>query len=251
MMARILVVEDDPAIAVALEDDLRLEGHAVEVVHDGEAAVGRGRQGAFDLVLLDIMLPKKDGFEVCRELRKAGVESKILMLTARGSESEKVLGLELGADDYVTKPYSPKELRARVRAHLRRGAADAAMEVARFGDCELDFKRGELRRGGRPVPTTPLELKLLGLFVRRPRADAPHAHRRGVGPGHRDHRTRRRQPDREPAEEDRTIGGRAAVPEERARHRVPIRSGRRDRIVTPRWSVRERQPVVCAAEVGG
>jgi DNA-binding response OmpR family regulator len=167
-VSRILIVEDDPAIAVALEDDLRLEGHAVEVVHDGAAAVGRGREGAFDLVLLDIMLPKKDGFEVCRELRKAGVESKILMLTARGSESEKVLGLELGADDYVTKPYSPKELRARVRAHLRRGSADAAMEVARFGDCELDFKRGELRRGGRPVPTTPLELKLLGLFVRRP-----------------------------------------------------------------------------------
>jgi len=167
-MARILIVEDDPAIAVALEDDLRLEGHAVEVVHDGEAAVGRGREGAFDLVLLDIMLPKKDGFEVCRELRKAGVASKILMLTARGSESEKVLGLELGADDYVTKPYSPKELRARVRAHLRRGSADATVKVARFGDCELDFKRGELRRGGRAVPTTPLELKLLGLFVRRP-----------------------------------------------------------------------------------
>ena len=116
-MARILVVEDDAAIAVALEDDLRLEGHDVEVARDGEAAAKRGRAGAFDLILLDVMLPKKDGFEVCRELRKAGVDAKILMLTARTAESEKVLGLELGADDYVTKPYSPKELRARVRAH--------------------------------------------------------------------------------------------------------------------------------------
>jgi DNA-binding response OmpR family regulator len=138
-------------------------------VHDGDAAVRRGREGAFDLVLLDVMLPKKDGFDVCRELRKSGVDAKILMLTARTAESEKVLGLELGADDYVTKPYSPKELRARVRAHLRRLSPDAAgVEIARFGDCEVDFKRGELRRGGKPVPTTPLELKLLGTFVRRP-----------------------------------------------------------------------------------
>ena len=167
-MARILVVEDDQAIAVALQDDLRLEGHDIEVARDGEAAVRRGREGGFDLILLDVMLPKKDGFDVCRELRKAGVDAKILMLTARTAESETVLGLELGADDYVTKPYSPKELRARVRAHLRRSSDPVALETARFGDCELDFKRGELRRGGKPVPTTPLELKLLSLFVRRP-----------------------------------------------------------------------------------
>jgi DNA-binding response OmpR family regulator len=167
-MARILIVEDDEAIAVALEDDLRLEGYDVEVVHDGEAAVRRGGEGTFDLVLLDVMLPKKDGFDVCRELRKAGVDSKILVLTARTAESEKVLGLDLGADDYVTKPYSPKELRARVRAHLRRGSSDVVeAELIRFGDCELDFKRGELRRAGGVVSTTPLELKLLGTFVRR------------------------------------------------------------------------------------
>lgn len=167
-MARILIVEDDEAIAVALEDDLRLEGYDVEVVQDGEAAVRRGREGRFDLVLLDVMLPKKDGFDVCRELRKAGIETKILMLTARAAESEKVLGLDFGADDYITKPYSPKELRARIRAHLRRAPSDAgASEIVRFGDCELDFKRGELRRGGKGVPTTPLELKLLGTFVRR------------------------------------------------------------------------------------
>src|SRR5262249_17839654 len=167
-MPRILIVEDDPAIAIALEDDLRLEGYEVEVVHDGESASRRARASAFDLILLDIMLPKKDGFGVCRELRRAGVASAILMLTAPAQESEKVLGLDLGADDYVTKPYSPKELRARIRALLRRGAPPDDQRVMRFGDCELDLAAAELRCGGRPVPTTPLEFKLLALFIRRP-----------------------------------------------------------------------------------
>ncbi len=167
-MSRILIVEDDLAIAIALEDDLRLEGYAVEVVEDGEAAIQRARAEGFDLILLDVMLPKKDGFDVCRQLRRAGVESMILLLTARAAESEKVMGLELGADDYVTKPYSPKELRARIRALLRRSSLEtASAEVTRFGDCELDLARAELRRAGRVVATTPLELKLLGLFARR------------------------------------------------------------------------------------
>lgn len=167
-MSRILIVEDDLAIAVALEDDLRLEGYTVEVVRDGEVATVRARAGAFDLILLDVMLPKKDGFDVCRELRRSGVDAMILLLTARTSESEKVLGLDLGANDYVTKPYSPKELRARVRALLRRPGGDAAVDaIARFGDCEVDFNRAELRRAGKPVPTTPLEFKLIGLFTRR------------------------------------------------------------------------------------
>jgi DNA-binding response OmpR family regulator len=167
-MSRILVVEDDLAIAVALEDDLRLEGHNVEVVRDGESAVGRGRDGEFDLILLDVMLPKKDGFDVCRELRRAGVASMIMLLTARAAETEKVLGLDLGADDYMTKPYSPKELRARIRALLRRTAPETARSgITRFGDCELDWDRAELRRAGKPVATTPLEFKLLDLFTRR------------------------------------------------------------------------------------
>jgi len=118
-------------------------------------------------VLLDVMLPKKDGFDVCRELRRSGVDSKILLLTARTGETDKVLGLDLGADDYVTKPYSPKELRARVRALLRRTPLEAGATVTRFGDCELDVGRGELRRAGRPVATTALELRLLDLFTRR------------------------------------------------------------------------------------
>jgi DNA-binding response OmpR family regulator len=167
-MARILVVEDERAIAIALEDDLRLEGYEVEVAGDGEAGLQKARSKPFDVILLDIMLPKKDGFDVCRELRRSGVNAMILLLTARGGDSDKVLGLELGADDYVTKPYSPKELRARVRALLRRGSAERDHSwVVRFGDCEVDGGRGELRRAGKTVPTTPLELKLLTLFARR------------------------------------------------------------------------------------
>jgi DNA-binding response OmpR family regulator len=167
-MSRLLIVEDDPAIAIALEDDLRLEGHEVEVVQDGEAAIQRAREAAFDLIVLDVVLPKKDGFEVCRALRRSGVGSMILLLTARTAETEKVLGLDLGADDYMTKPYSPKELRARIRALLRRTAPEVGTTgVTRFGDCEVDYAKGELRRGGKMVATTPLEFKLLGLLARR------------------------------------------------------------------------------------
>lgn len=167
-MSRILIVEDDFAIAVALEDDLRLEGYDVAVARDGSAAVIQARGGAFDLIVLDVMLPKKDGFEVCRELRHGGVTSMILLLTARTTDTDKVVGLDLGADDYLTKPYSPQELRARIRALLRRTTTESVRAgVVRFGECELDRDRAELRRAGRPVPTTPLEFKLLGLFTKR------------------------------------------------------------------------------------
>jgi two-component system alkaline phosphatase synthesis response regulator PhoP len=167
MSAKILVVEDDHAIATALEDDLLLEGYDVEVVRDGPGAIDRATRSRFDLMLLDVMLPGKDGFDVCRELRRRGVETSILLLTARGHESDKVMGLDIGADDYVTKPYSPKELRARIRVLLRRRAKESA-DVVPFGDCELDFARGELRREGKALPTTPLEFKLLTLFTTRP-----------------------------------------------------------------------------------
>ena len=165
-MSRILIVEDEPSIALALEEDLLHEGYETEVVGDGNAAVERGGAGAFDLILLDVMLPGRDGFEVCRELRRAGVDTPIVLLTARTQEAEKVLGLEAGADDYVTKPYSPRELRARVKAHLRRSARQAG-EVFRFGDAELDFTRCELRRSGKVVELSALEFKLLTAFVKR------------------------------------------------------------------------------------
>ena len=164
-MKRILIVEDEPSIAMVLEDDLRREGYHAEVVSDGAIAASRGMSERFDLILLDVMLPGKDGFEVCRELRRAGVDTPIILLTARTQEAEKVMGLELGADDYVTKPYSARELRARVKAQLRRGAR-AVADVYRFGDAELDFTRCELRRVGKPVELSALEYKLLAAFVK-------------------------------------------------------------------------------------
>ena len=165
-MSRILVVEDEPGIALALQTDLRLEGYEVEVVGDGETASQRARAEPFDLILLDIMLPGKDGFSVCREVRSAGVKAPILMLTAKAQEAEKVLGLELGADDYVTKPFSAMELRARIKALLRR-TEDATLEVQRFGDLEIDFARIEVRRADTALDVTPLEFKILGALVKR------------------------------------------------------------------------------------
>jgi DNA-binding response OmpR family regulator len=164
-MQRILIVEDEPAIAFGLELDLRAEGYEVEVVQDGETAARRGADRSLHLIVLDVMLPKLDGFEVCRHLRKGGVKTPILLLTAKGQETDKVLGLDLGADDYVTKPFSPMELRARVRALLRRGTGDETSERYCFGDVEVDFARGEVSRGGGVVDLTPLEFELLRAFV--------------------------------------------------------------------------------------
>jgi len=165
-VTRILVVEDEPGIALGLEDDLKMEGYDVEVVGDGTTAARKARESAFDLILLDVMLPGKDGFEVCRELRRAGLRTPILMLTAKTQEAEKVMGFELGADDYVTKPFGTRELRARIKALLRRAGDGAEMECYRFGDVEVDFQRGELRRSGKTVELTPIEFKLLSLFIR-------------------------------------------------------------------------------------
>jgi DNA-binding response OmpR family regulator len=164
-MKRILVVEDEPGIAFGLQLDLKNEGYDVVVESDGESALQRALKEAFDLILLDVMLPGKDGFEVCRELRRAGLKTPVIMLTAKAQEAEKVLGLETGADDYVTKPFSPRELRARIKAALRRSSVDD-LPIYRFGDAEVDFERCELRRAGQPVELTALEFKLLAAFVR-------------------------------------------------------------------------------------
>jgi len=166
-MSRILIVEDEPGIAFALESDLQTDGYDVTLVGDGVEAVRRALSEPFDLILLDVMLPNKDGFEVCRELRRGRLATPIIMLTAKTQELEKVLGLDVGADDYVTKPFSPRELRARIRAMFRRGATDSSGgEVHRFGKCELDMARFELRRDGRQVEATTTELKILAAFVR-------------------------------------------------------------------------------------
>jgi two-component system alkaline phosphatase synthesis response regulator PhoP len=173
-MTKILVVEDEPGIAFSLEIDLETEGYQVTVVADGAEAVPRAMSETFDLILLDVMLPNKDGFEVCRELRHRGLKTPVILLTAKTHEAEKILGLDVGADDYVTKPFSPRELRARIRAHLRRSSpqakdqepSDGHRDVHRFGPCELDLDRFELRRNGLGVDTTTTELKLLAAFVR-------------------------------------------------------------------------------------
>ncbi len=166
-MTRILVAEDESGIALALEDDLTSDGYEVEVVGDGQRASERAHEGSFDLILLDVMLPGKDGFDICREVRRRDTQTPIIMLTAKAQEAEKVLGLELGADDYITKPYSPHELRARIKAALRRVAGEQP-DVYRFGDAEVDLARCELRRAGQVVDLAPLEFQLLAAFVRRP-----------------------------------------------------------------------------------
>src|SRR5436190_4895603 len=130
-MTRILVVEDEPGIAFALKTDLMTEGYDVYVVANGNDAVDLAASEPFDLILLDIMLPGKDGFEVCRSLRRSGLRTPIILLTAKTQEAEKVMGLELGADDYVTKPFSPRELRARIKAVLRR-TAEPQDDIFRF-----------------------------------------------------------------------------------------------------------------------
>jgi two-component system alkaline phosphatase synthesis response regulator PhoP len=165
-MSKILIVEDDQDIASVLADDLRIDGYVTEIAGNGEIAVTRALEETWDLILLDVMLPLRDGFEVCRRLRHALVRTPIIMLTAKAQDAEKVLGLEIGADDYVTKPFSPRELRARIKAILRR-VHDHESGTYGFDDFEVDLTRGELRRGGTPVELTALEFKILAAFIRR------------------------------------------------------------------------------------
>jgi DNA-binding response OmpR family regulator len=164
-MARILVVEDEPDIAFGLSQDLGLEGYEVEVVGDGPSALECTANRTFDLILLDVMLPGKDCFDVCRELRRTGSQTPIILLTAKSHEAEKVLGLELGADDYVTKPFGLLELMARVDALLRRASADvdeaAAPAIIRFGAVEVDLRSRSVSRAGVRVELAPKEFELL------------------------------------------------------------------------------------------
>ena len=166
-MARVLVVEDEPDIALGLQLDLQDEGHEVEIATNGEEASRKGREPRWDVILLDVMLPLKDGYEVCRDLRRAKVRTPIMMLTARVHDAEKVMGLDMGADDYVTKPFSPRELRARIRALLRR-TQPAVPSIHRVGECEVDFGRAEVRRAGQATDLTAIELKMLEAFLRQP-----------------------------------------------------------------------------------
>jgi two-component system alkaline phosphatase synthesis response regulator PhoP len=165
-MKRILIIEDEESILMALEDNLRLEGYEVACGEDGEQGLSMAKEHNFDLIILDIMLPKMDGFEVCKHLRKDGIVTPILMLTAKGQEIDKVLGLELGADDYVTKPFSPRELLARIKALLRRTEQfQKGIESFKFGDVEVDFGKYEVKKCGKIVYMTALEFSLLHFLI--------------------------------------------------------------------------------------
>ncbi len=166
-MKRILVIEDEPQMLLGLRDNLELEGYEVATAGDGDEGLQKAASFNPDLVILDVMLPRKNGFDVCRELRARSNATPVVMLTARSQETDKVLGLELGADDYVTKPFSITELLARVRAVLRRagGRPGTPADSYRIGDLEIDFRLHQARRGKGRVEFTAREFELLRYFV--------------------------------------------------------------------------------------
>ena len=167
-MATILIVEDEPDMATGLCDNLQFEGYEVRIARDGEEALASVSELTPDLVLLDLMLPRRNGLDVCRELRQRGMRFPIIMLTARGQETDKVVGLEIGADDYVTKPFSVRELMARVRVQLRRTTVqNADLENFCFGDVEVDFRRQHATKSSQPLYLTAREFDILKYFVQR------------------------------------------------------------------------------------
>lgn len=165
-MKRLLLVEDEPGLVLTLSDRLSCEGYAVESIADGESALERASKEPFDLILLDVMLPKLGGFDVLRELRHRDIETPVIMLTARGQVVDKVVGLKLGADDYVTKPFEMVELLARIEAKLRRAPVTLhPAEGYQFGDVRVDFRRAEVTRGGAPLDLSAREFQLLRYFI--------------------------------------------------------------------------------------
>jgi two-component system alkaline phosphatase synthesis response regulator PhoP len=167
MSSRILLVEDEPGLVVTVSDLLVNEGYHVDSARDGEAGLAAALAGEYDLVVLDVMLPRKNGFEVCRELRQQGRDVAILMLTARAQVVDRVVGLKLGADDYLAKPFDPAELVARVEALLRRVHKEARTPIRsfRFGNVDVDFESGEVRKDGTAVSLAGKELQLLRYLI--------------------------------------------------------------------------------------
>ena len=171
-MKTILVIEDDPAIATGLKESLEQEHYTVELATDGTLGHERARAGGADLILLDRMLPGMNGEDICRSVRAAGIATPIIMLTARSEEIDKVIGLEIGADDYITKPFSMRELVARIRAVLRRagngnGNGSGAIDSYSFGDVHLDFARQEGRKRTEPIRLTAMEFRIMKYFAER------------------------------------------------------------------------------------
>ena len=164
---RVLVIEDEAGLRLTLSDRLVSEGYAVETADDGAVGLERATREPYDLIVLDVMLPRMNGFDVCRAVRQRGVTTPILMLTARGQVVDKVVGLKLGADDYLTKPFETIELMARLEALLRRrpSAAQPRGGTYRFGDVVVDFRSAEVTRGGQPIDLSAREFKLLRHFI--------------------------------------------------------------------------------------
>lgn len=164
---RILLVEDEPGLCITLEDRLTSEGYAVEIASDGETGFSRAQAEAFDLLVLDLMLPRKSGFEICRELRQLGLATPILMLTARDQLADKVQGLKTGADDYLTKPFEMAELLARIEALIRRAtrASAASAAIHEFGSVRVDFRKTEVLRNGLPVALSAKEFQLIRFLI--------------------------------------------------------------------------------------
>jgi DNA-binding response OmpR family regulator len=166
-MKRILIIEDERAIRLALEDDFLAEGYQVDSATTGNVGLQKGTEGNYDIILLDIMLPEMDGFEVLKEFRRRDVLTPVIMLTAKSQEIDKILGLEFGADDYVTKPFSPRELQSRVKAVLRRAnikPGDASAKFS-FGKITVDFEKYECFKGHRNIVLTTLEFDLLKYLI--------------------------------------------------------------------------------------
>ena len=165
-MPKILVVEDEENIRMALEDDLTLEGFQVAGAADGIQGLQMAKDDDYDLIILDLMLPRLNGTDVCKELRRTNISTPIIMLTAKSQEIDKILGLELGADDYVTKPFSPRELLARIKAILRRTSGkQAELSYYQFGDLEINFDKYEAKKKGQVIHLTAYEFSLLHLFL--------------------------------------------------------------------------------------
>jgi two-component system, OmpR family, alkaline phosphatase synthesis response regulator PhoP len=170
MTERILLVEDEEDLRMTLSDRLKAEGYSADTAADGEEGLRKAVQNSHDLIILDVMLPKKNGFDVCRDIRNAGIVTPIIMLTARGQLVDKVLGLKIGADDYLTKPFELLELLARIEAHIRRSSAPTAKEaeVLQFGPIRIDLRGTTVMRQGKPVPLSAREFRLLRYFAQNP-----------------------------------------------------------------------------------
>jgi len=167
-VAKVLIIEDEPNMVVGLKDSCEYEGYEVAVARDGKEGLEKASKEKPDIILLDVMLPLMSGLDVCRTLRSRGIETPILMLTARSQELDKVVGLEVGADDYVTKPFSIKELLARIRAHLRRAAKQVAdIENFTFAAIELNFKKFKALKGGEVLDLSAREFEILRYLIRR------------------------------------------------------------------------------------